>query len=102
MLSLLTGKMRGLQGRLHSTLNGAVQRYKEARVFRRTVAPYPSTIYLAVNTRCGFSCKMCDVGMDQYDTQFYKIMSLSKQQPRDHLTLDRLKILVDEVKDFKP
>src|SRR5439155_24866514 len=48
-----------------------------------SVVPYPSTIYLAVNTRCGFACKMCDVGMDQYDTQFYKIMSLSKDKPRE-------------------
>src|SRR5439155_19956995 len=67
-----------------------------------SVVPYPSTIYLAVNTRCGFACKMCDVGMDQYDTQFYKIMSLSKDKPRERLALDRLKTLVDEVKDFKP
>src|SRR5436309_14131946 len=102
MLSLLTRKMWGLKGRLHSKLAGAVQGYKQARIFRRTVVPYPSTIYLAVNTRCGFACKMCDVGMDQYDTQFYKIMSLSKEKPRERLALDRLKTLVDEVKDFKP
>jgi MoaA/NifB/PqqE/SkfB family radical SAM enzyme len=40
--------------------------------------------------------------MEQYDTQFYKIMSLTKEQPRERLSLDRLKTLVDEVKDFKP
>jgi MoaA/NifB/PqqE/SkfB family radical SAM enzyme len=40
--------------------------------------------------------------MEQYDTQFYKIMSLSKEQPRERLSLERLKTLVDEVKDFKP
>src|SRR5207302_5090807 len=102
MLALLTRKMRGLKGRLKSKLDGAVQQYKQAKTFRRTVAPYPATIYLAVNTRCGFACKMCDVGMDQYDTQFYKIMSLSKDKPRERLALDRLKALVDEVKDFKP
>jgi len=102
MLAFLTGKMRGLKGRVHHKLNSAVQRYKQAMVFKRTVAPYPSTIYLAVNTRCGFKCKMCDVGMEQYDTQFYKIMSLTKEQPRERLALDRLKTLVDEVKDFKP
>lgn len=102
MLTEVARKVWGLKGYIGRTVTGAVQRYKEARVFRRTVAPYPATIYLAVNTRCGFSCKMCDVGMDQYDTQFYKIMSLSKQQPRDHLSLDRLKVLVDEVQHFKP
>jgi MoaA/NifB/PqqE/SkfB family radical SAM enzyme len=102
MMALLTRKMRGLTGRVQQKLSGAVQRYKETQVFRRTVAPFPATIYLAVNTRCGFSCKMCDVGMEQYDTQFYKIMSLSKEQPRDRLSLERLKALVDEVKDFKP
>ena len=102
MLALLTRKMRGLKGRLKSKLDGAVQQYKQAKTFRRTVAPYPATIYLAVNTRCGFACKMCDVGMDQYDTQFYKIMSLSKDKPRERLAIDRLKTLVDEVKDFKP
>lgn len=102
MLALLTRKMRRLTGRLQSKLDGAVQRYKQARTVRRTVAPYPSTIYLAVNTRCGFACKMCDVGTNQYDTQFYKIMSLSKDKPRERLAIDRLKTLVDEVKDFKP
>jgi len=102
MMVLLAKKMRGLKGLVQRKLNGAVQRYKQARIFRRTVAPFPATIYLAVNTRCGFSCKMCDVGMDQYDTQFYKIMSLSKEQPRERLSLERLKALVDEVKDFQP
>jgi len=102
MLALLTRKIRGLTGRLHRKLNEAIQRYKQALVFKQTVAPYPATIYLAVNTRCGFACKMCDVGMDQYDTQFYKIMSLGKEQPRERLSLDRLKTLVDEVKNFKP
>ncbi|MGH7430047.1 MAG: hypothetical protein ACREJ4_17060, partial [Candidatus Methylomirabilaceae bacterium] len=102
MLTLLGRKLRGLKGRLQTKLADAVRRYKQAQTFRRTVAPYPATIYLAVNTRCGFACKMCDVGMEQYDTQFYKIMSLSKKQPRERLTLERLKTLVDEVKDFKP
>lgn len=102
MLALLVRKMRGLKGRVQMKVNATARLYQEARTFRRTVAPYPSTIYLAVNTRCGFKCKMCDVGMDQYDTQFYKIMSLTKEQPRERLALDRLKALVDEVKDFKP
>src|SRR5436309_15485492 len=102
MLSLLTRKMWGLKGRLHSKLAGAVQGYKQARIFRRTVVPYPSTIYLAVNTRCGFACKMCDVGMDQYDTQCYKIMRLSKDKPRERLALDPLQTREDGVKDFRP
>jgi len=102
MLTLMARKMLGLQRRLRNKLDDAVQRYREVRTFRRTVAPYPSTIYLAVNTRCGFACKMCDVGTNQYDTQFYKIMSLSKDKPRERLAIDRLKTLVDEVKDFKP
>ena len=102
MLTVMTRKMKGLGGYVRRAVNGAVERYKQARIFRQAVAPHPSTIYLAVNTRCGFSCKMCDVGMDQYDTQFYKIMSLTKQQPRDHLSLDRLKALVDEVRHFTP
>src|SRR5439155_22970053 len=102
MLALLTRKIRGLTGRVHRKLNEPIQRYKQALVFKQTVAPYPATIYLAVNTRCGFACKMCDVGTNQYDTQFYKIMSLSKDKPRERLALDRLKTLVDEVKDFKP
>jgi MoaA/NifB/PqqE/SkfB family radical SAM enzyme len=102
MLTLLKRKFRGLKGRVQHQMDETIQSYKQAMVFRRTVAPYPATIYLAVNTRCGFSCKMCDVGMEQYDTQFYKIMSLSKEQPRDRLSLERLKALVDEVKDFKP
>lgn len=71
----------------------------ELPMFQLSEAPFPKTIYLAVNTRCGLKCKMCDVGMEQYDTQFYKIMSLSKEQPRDRLSLERLKALIDEVKD---
>src|SRR2546430_320979 len=67
MLSLLTRKMWGLKGRLHSKLAGAVQGYKQARIFRRTVVPYPSTIYLAVNTRCGFACKMSAAGIRALD-----------------------------------
>jgi Fe-coproporphyrin III synthase len=102
VLALLNRKMQGLKNRVQSKVDAAARKYQEAQTFRRTVAPCPSTIYLAVNTRCGFKCKMCDVGMNQYDTQFYKIMSLAKEQPREHLSLDRLKALVDEVKDFKP
>lgn len=102
MLALLRRKICGLKWPLQNRILATAEAYKQAKICRRTEAPYPSTIYLAVNTRCGFKCKMCDVGMDQYDTQFYKIMSLSKQQPRDHLSLDRLKVLVDEVQHFKP
>ena len=102
MLTLLTRKIHGLKARLHNNVTGTVIKYKQARVFQRTEAPLPSTIYLAVNTRCGFHCKMCDVGMEQYDTQFYKIMSLTKQQPRENLSLERLKTLIQEVKDFRP
>ena len=102
MLALLRRTIGGLKGRIQNKVHATAQAYQQARALHRTEAPFPSTIYLAVNTRCGFHCKMCDVGMDQYDTQFYKIMSLSKEQPRERLSLDRLKTLVDEVKDFKP
>ncbi|MCI0559891.1 MAG: radical SAM protein, partial [Nitrososphaera sp.] len=102
MMEILTGKMRVLKGRLLTKVQATAHLFRQSRVYRRAVAPFPSTIYLAVNTRCGFRCKMCDVGMDQYDTQFYKIMSLTKEQPRERLALDRLRTLVDEVKDFRP
>jgi hypothetical protein len=41
-------------------------------------------------------------GAVQRYKQAQKIMSLSKDKPRERLALDRLKIMVNKVKDFKP
>ena len=58
----------------------------------------PSVIFLVINSRCNLHCKMCDVGQNESNSQFYKIMKRDKTE----LELPRLKELISEVKKFKP
>jgi MoaA/NifB/PqqE/SkfB family radical SAM enzyme len=58
---------------------------------------YPTTIYLAVNSVCNLKCKMCDIGQQNKNSQFYK--NLMK---RGNLPIKIIKKLINEVKSFNP
>ncbi len=64
----------------------------------RRILLNPSTIFLAVNGICNLRCAMCDVGMRNRESQFYQLMSGS----REELLPDRVKTFIDEVKYFSP
>ncbi|MCK5475604.1 MAG: radical SAM protein [Candidatus Pacebacteria bacterium] len=63
-------------------------------------ALYPNTIYLSVNSTCNARCKMCDVGQKVTSSQFYQHM-IGSGENRE-LSMEKLKELVDEVKEFNP
>lgn len=63
-------------------------------------AAYPLTIYLSINSVCNLKCKMCDVGTQNQDANFYKNLRLDGN--RDQLSFDEFKNLIDQVKHFKP
>lgn len=67
-------------------------------LLKKDTAFFPSIIYLVINSACNLRCKMCDVGQQQKDTQFYQNMVASKTE----IPLEKLKKLIDEVKHFKP
>ena len=58
----------------------------------------PNTVFIAVNSICNLRCKMCDVGQKNINSQFYKNMSSSGKE----LSIERLKLLIDEIKSFRP
>lgn len=59
---------------------------------------WPRTIYVSVNAVCNMRCKMCDVGTHTEGTQFW----LNLIGPRQELSPERLRSLIDEVRHFKP
>ena len=61
--------------------------------------PPPSTVYVIINRACNLRCKMCDVGQQARDRQFYKIMSPSDGQALD---LAALRKLIEDVRSFRP
>lgn len=60
---------------------------------------YPDTIFISINSTCNLKCKMCDVGQENADSQFYKHL---KGEKKTEIPIERLKKLIDEVKFFKP
>jgi MoaA/NifB/PqqE/SkfB family radical SAM enzyme len=59
----------------------------------------PLTIYLSVNGRCNFRCKMCDLGQHNVESSFYKNLNpLDKAE----LSFDRVAQLIDEVRPYRP
>jgi len=60
---------------------------------------FPDTIFLSINSTCNLKCRMCDVGQENVNSQFYQHLKGPRHQ---ELSLVRLKELVDEVKAFKP
>lgn len=68
--------------------------------YQTGLAPMPKVIFLSLNSICNSRCKMCDVGQQVKNTQFYKNLRIDGKL--NELPLGRLKKLVDETKDFKP
>lgn len=61
---------------------------------------YPLTVYFSINSICNLKCKMCDVGTQNQDANFYKNLRLDGS--RDQLSFEEFKGLIDQVKHFKP
>ena len=64
-------------------------------------ADWPGVIFISINSVCNARCKMCDVGQQVEDSQFFKNLRINSQKPVE-LKLSRLKKLVEEVRHFKP
>ncbi len=60
----------------------------------------PITIYWGVNSVCNLKCKMCDVGMEVEESNFFKNLRLNGE--RDEIEIDVFRRVVDEVADDKP
>lgn len=58
----------------------------------------PSHIYIIINKVCNLRCRMCDIGQQNRESQFYQVMAREGRE----LDLGILKKLVDEVAGFRP
>lgn len=58
----------------------------------------PEYIFIIINNICNLRCKMCDIGQQNEESQFFQIMARKGRQ----LDIDTLKRLVDEVRSFRP
>ncbi|MBI3272528.1 MAG: radical SAM protein [Planctomycetes bacterium] len=70
-------------------------------VRRDGTANLPQVIYLSINSICNLKCKMCDVGVENAASQFFKNLCISETR-HPEISLERFKRLVDEVRSFKP
>lgn len=61
----------------------------------------PHIIYLAINSICNLKCKMCDVGVENAESQFYKNLCISETR-HPEIPIESFRKLVDEVRAFKP
>ncbi len=61
---------------------------------------YPLTIYFSINSICNLKCKMCDVGNQNAEANFYKNLRLDGN--RGQIAFEEFTALVDQVKHFKP
>ena len=79
-------------------------------VLARSAAPYflsragsarpPLTVYWSINSVCNLSCKMCDVGMQVAESNFFKNLRLDAS--RDEIEIEVFQKVIDEVAEFKP
>lgn len=60
----------------------------------------PITIYWNVNSVCNLHCKMCDVGMFNEDSNFYKNLRIDRKL--HEITLEKFCSIVDEMEGFSP
>lgn len=60
----------------------------------------PLTIYFSINSICNLHCKMCDVGTQNADANFFKNLRLNGSP--DQLKFEEFCSVVDQVKHFKP
>ncbi len=59
---------------------------------------HPNTIYLAVNSVCNLKCIMCDVGQNNKESQFYKLMV----NDDNNMDIENALKFMGQVKEFKP
>lgn len=59
----------------------------------------PLSLFIIINSRCNFQCKMCDVGQNFTGSMFYQ--NLIGKEKGDY-PVDAFKRLIDEVKSFQP
>ena len=62
-------------------------------------APTPQTLKLYVNAVCNAQCLMCDIGLKNRNSVFYRQVADDRESI---LTVDDCERLADEVKPFKP
>ncbi len=62
--------------------------------------PLPKIVFFVVTTRCNMRCVMCDVGINNRESQFYK--NLTGGGKNLDLDLSRSKPFIDELGDYKP
>ena len=57
----------------------------------------PHTIYIIINSWCNARCLMCDIGLQNRKSQFFKIMNRGVD-----FNIGKFQKLISEVKSFKP
>jgi len=71
---------------------------KKAYADPEGTAPFPSNIYVGVNSRCNLRCKMCDFGLRDKDKHFYKLLYGEGKE----LSIESLTNFINDVKGFAP
>ncbi len=59
----------------------------------------PLTVYWSVNSVCNLYCKMCDVGMANVESNFFKNLRINGKL--HEIAIDRFKSVIDEVAPYK-
>lgn len=88
----------GISGRLSFSVL-----LRQALPFLTSIQGYanpPVTIYWGINSTCNLACKMCDVGMANKNSNFFKNLRLDGS--RQDIPLEKFKSVIDEVASFKP
>lgn len=93
-------KTEYLKSYAKSSLKSLLDKANKQYYYSTGIAPMPKVIFLSLNSVCNSRCKMCDVGQQVKGSQFYKNLRIDGKL--NELSLERLKKLVDETKDFKP
>ncbi len=62
-----------------------------------STAPFPQTLFLVVNSACNLHCKMCDIGMRDKDTQFYKNMNTGGD-----MSMKTIEKIIDGIRPHAP
>lgn len=60
----------------------------------------PLTVYWSVNSVCNLYCKMCDVGLANEDSNFFKNLRINGKLVE--IAIDRFKSVIDEVSPYRP
>lgn len=60
----------------------------------------PTSLFIAINTNCNLNCKMCDSAQNKLEAPFAK--NAGTNQEKAILSLELVKKIINEVKDFYP